>query len=358
MTNENGYEFNELSGNFQSYRKVFRVDGKKYATKFYKQSKTRTAKQAMALAEEEYLDIIVELRYKGKVTPKAKAAAKALKFRDAIDVYFEERGKFKKGYKEERFKYNRIKKDIGNKSFVEITDNDIAAYRDELLETLAQPSVRQYLSLISVVYDHYIDKKRTEFSHLKNPTLGVKRPDQSKWSNRIFKGKEKQRLLEAAQQHRKSHLMYPCILFALATSMRRGEIAQMRWEDINFEKKYILIRDSKNDEGRRVPFTQAAREAIDMLDDDYESEAAKVFVDITDDNITKCFREICNAANIKGLKFHNLRHIALTDLADAGLTTIELQRFSGHKTLSQLSRYVHANSASLADKADRLLADA
>lgn len=238
-----------------------------------------------------------------------------------------------------------------------MTDNDIAAYRDELLETLAQPSVRQYLSLISVVYDYYVDKKRTEFSHLKNPTKTVKRPALSKWSNRIFKGRGKQRLFEAAQDHRKSDLIYPCILFALATSMRRGEIAQMRWEDINFEKKYILIKDSKNDEGRRVPFTQAAREAIDLLDDDYESEACKVF-NLTDDNMTAYFKEICDAANIKGLTFHKLRHIALTDLADAGLTTIELQRFSGHKTLSQLSRYVHANSASLADKADRLLADA
>jgi len=61
-----------------------------------------------------------------------------------------------------------------------MTDNDIAAYRDELLETLAQPSVRQYLSLISVVYDYYVDKKRTEFSHLKNPTKTVKRPALSK----------------------------------------------------------------------------------------------------------------------------------------------------------------------------------
>ncbi len=355
MANENGYEFNEISGGYRSYRKVFRIDGKKYATKFYKQSKNLTAKKAQALAEEEYLDIIIELRYKGKVSPKAKAAAKALKLKDAIDVYIKEYGGKKKGCVEERYKYNRIKKDIGNKSFIEIIDNDIASYRDDLLQTMGEPTVRQYISLISVVYGHYIDKKRGSFPHLKNPTIGVKRPNQSKWSDRIFRGKEKARLMEQAQLHRKADLMYPIILLALATSMRRGELVKIRWEDINFEKKHISIMDSKNNEGRRVPLTSAAKEAIDMLDDDYDSETCRIFADISDNNITKCFGEIRDAANIKGLKFHNLRHIALTDLADAGLTTIELQRFSGHKTLSQLSRYVHANSAGLADKADKLL---
>ncbi len=50
------------------------------------------------------------------------------------------------------------------------------------------------------------------------------------------------------------------------------------------------------------------------------------------------------------LRFHDLRHEALSRLSDAGLNVIELSHISGHKTLGMLKRYTHPSHTSILSK--------
>jgi integrase len=50
------------------------------------------------------------------------------------------------------------------------------------------------------------------------------------------------------------------------------------------------------------------------------------------------------------LRFHDLRHEAVTRLFEKGLNPIEVGMVSGHKTLSMLQRYTHLKSEDLARK--------
>jgi integrase len=54
------------------------------------------------------------------------------------------------------------------------------------------------------------------------------------------------------------------------------------------------------------------------------------------------------------LRFHDLRHEALSRLSDAGLNVIELSHISGHRTLSMLKRYVHCSHPAIFMKLDAL----
>ena len=53
-----------------------------------------------------------------------------------------------------------------------------------------------------------------------------------------------------------------------------------------------------------------------------------------------------------GLRFHDLRHEALSRLSDAGLNTIELSHISGHKTVAMLSRYTHPSHDAILKRLD------
>jgi len=53
------------------------------------------------------------------------------------------------------------------------------------------------------------------------------------------------------------------------------------------------------------------------------------------------------------LRFHDLRHEALSRLSDAGLNVIELSHISGHRTLGMLKRYTHPSHEAIFLKLDK-----
>jgi site-specific recombinase XerD len=53
---------------------------------------------------------------------------------------------------------------------------------------------------------------------------------------------------------------------------------------------------------------------------------------------------------LQNLRFHDLRHEAVSRLFEKGLNTFEVGSISGHKTLSMLQRYTHLRSEELVAK--------
>ena len=54
--------------------------------------------------------------------------------------------------------------------------------------------------------------------------------------------------------------------------------------------------------------------------------------------------------NIENLRFHDLRHEAISQMFEKGLTVAEVSMISGHRTVSQLFRYAHADIVKLGEK--------
>ena len=59
---------------------------------------------------------------------------------------------------------------------------------------------------------------------------------------------------------------------------------------------------------------------------------------------------VTKRANLDDLHFHDLRHEAISRLFELGLTVPEVASISGHRTMSQLMRYAHANAQSVRQK--------
>ena len=50
---------------------------------------------------------------------------------------------------------------------------------------------------------------------------------------------------------------------ALCTGMRKGEMFRLKWDDVDFDRGFIHLRDPKGGKDQTIPLNQAARELLE-----------------------------------------------------------------------------------------------
>lgn len=107
-----------------------------------------------------------------------------------------------------------------------------------------------------------------------NPVMKISKPKISNGRTRFLNEDEKERLLQACQES-KSKGLYPIVIMALSTGMRRGEIMNLKWEDVNLAEGSILLQTTKNGERRLIPLVGTA---LDLLCSKYVNQAVNSLV--------------------------------------------------------------------------------
>lgn len=263
--------------------------------------------------------------------------------------YLEEVTPTKKGVKQERNRIRQLQKSkLADMTMDKITSEVIAQYRDTRLKTVSANTIRIELALISVVFEQ--SRKEWGFA-LTNPVRGIRIPKPGKPRQRRLEIGEEEALLAACRTSR-AYYLHSFVVLAIETGMRFGELLGIRWEHINLMTQTIFLPDTKNGHPRTVPLSTRAVGAINALP---RAINGKLF--------PSGYQSIHNAFNLavtkaqsthpdshrflRGLRFHDLRHEAVTRLFEKGLNPIEVGMVSGHKTLSMLQRYTHLRAESL-----------
>jgi integrase len=148
---------------------------------------------------------------------------------------------------------------------------------------------------------------------------------------------EKERLLTAASSQRNIYIA-SIVEFAIETGMRRSEILKLRWCDVDLENGFASLYDTKNGEDRRVPLT---RRCIEVLQTVLQTDE-RVFP-ISATCLRLAWNRARNKAGITDLRFHDLRHEAVSRFFEMGMSVPEVALISGHKDVRQLFRYTHLN---------------
>ena len=128
------------------------------------------------------------------------------------------------------------------------------------------------------------------------------------------------------------------VIFALETAMRRGEILNLKWSDIDRSNQLATLRETKNGHSRYVPLTKKAMAALDHGDRNSEH----VFP-MTVYSLRYGWARFRRRHGADSARFHDLRHEAISRLFEKGLTVPEVAAISGHRTASMLFRYAHAD---------------
>jgi integrase len=137
----------------------------------------------------------------------------------------------------------------------------------------------------------------------------------------------------------------PIVVMALNTGMRKGEILNLKWENVDLKNNFILLNQeqTKNGERKEIPINSTLREALlkitRRLDIPYVFYNPKT--DKPYDNIVKSFYTAMKRAGIKDFRFHDLRHTFASQLVMAGVDLTTVRELLGHKTLTMTLRYSH-----------------
>lgn len=269
-----------------------------------------------------------------------------------VDRYVEEVTPLKKGDSQERYRANQFRKTkLADIQLDKITGEVVAQYRDTRLKEVSANTVRLELAFLSVVFEQC--RKEWGFA-VSNPVRQIRMPKPGKPRQRRLEAGEEDALLAACKASRAFYL-HSFVVLAIETGMRSGEMLAMRWEHVNFEKRTVFLPDTKNGTPRTVPLSTRALGAIHALprsingwlfSSGYLSIHKAFKLAVTKAQATHPE----NVRFLQGLRFHDLRHEAVTRLFEKGLNPIEVGMVSGHKTLSMLQRYTHLRSEELVAK--------
>lgn len=234
---------------------------------------------------------------------------------------------------------------IGQKNMAALSPANVAQFRDRRLKLVSNASVIRELSYISSAINH---ARREWGINTINPVPLVRKPATPLGRNRLLSSAELDRLLDALKPRIKSSNIWiqPLVRFALESAMRRGEMLNLKWAAINFQNKTAHIEITKNGEPRTVPLST---QAMTILSELPRSLSGFVFP-INGPAVSAAFDSARKRAKINDFHFHDLRHMAITKLAEKLPNLIELSAVSGHRSLAMLKRYYHPNATDLAKK--------
>ena len=169
---------------------------------------------------------------------------------------------------------------------------------------------------------------------------------------RILSSDEESRLMIACQRWRK-HIV-PLIIFAIETGCRRGEIQSVKWSAVNFDRRFITIEsaNTKTLRSRMVPMSARLVETILQLKETALPTGNDFIFGPAD--FKKGFNAACSAAGLDDLRFHDLRHTAITRMLEKGISPPLVMKISGHTQYKTFLRYVNQSENSLYEIALRL----
>jgi integrase len=178
------------------------------------------------------------------------------------------------------------------------------------------------------------------------------------------------RLWATARTRPNAQVAYWCGLVAVNTTMRGGEIKHLRLRDVDLTARQLNIRRSKTDAGvRMIPLNTNAQWALAQL----VQRAAKLGAskpehyllprrlrDATYDPAQPqltwrtAWRKLTRAAGLPGLRFHDLRHTAVTKLGEAGVAEATMKAIVGHLSVRMLEHYSHIRVQAKRDAVEKL----
>jgi integrase len=251
------------------------------------------------------------------------------------------------------------KSHLGDYFLNHITPALIAEVRDKLFKGLSRrgtvrstSTANRYLAALSHVYTVAVKEWGWCFDNI---ALKVRRSKEGKARDRFLEKDEITHLLSACQKS-KSPYLYPIVLIALTTCARKGEILSLKWGDVDFLRRKMTFRDTKNGETRSVSLSDAVLNCLSKEKAKRIIQSEYVFPSFDGSkpaDFTTSWKKVVRSIGLN-ICFHTLRHTGASHLAMNGATLLEIAAILGHKTLAMVKRYSHLTTSSTAKVLDKM----
>lgn len=234
------------------------------------------------------------------------------------------------------------KEQIGEKKLSEVTPAVLSALKQQLKETSGSArcekrspaTVNRYLAYLSAVYKRAVQEYQWVSD---NPVKKVAKEREPRGRTRFLSDDERERLLAACKAE--DEMLYELVVTALATGARAGELLSLQWQDIDFEKGFALLHNTKNGETRSIPIMGHTADLLRKrrgIGRVFPSPSGNAVYDYA-----KPFKAALAASGVDNFRFHDLRHTAAAAMAQNGVTLLAIAHVLGHKSIQMTQRYAH-----------------
>jgi site-specific recombinase XerD len=210
---------------------------------------------------------------------------------------------------------------------------DYLAYLDKTLD-LSSSSMNLAISSLKFFYTYVLKNDVAREQH---------RPRHDKKLPGVLAGPEIQSLLDC-EKNPKHRLL---LMLAYSSGLRVSEVVSLKWEDIDFQRKMILVHTGK---GRKDRYTLLSDRAADFLRqycalhdiDGWLFPGLPASRHLSIRSAQSIFEKALKKAGIiKPVSIHSLRHTFATHLLENGTDIRYIQELLGHSTLRTTQRYTH-----------------
>lgn len=251
-------------------------------------------------------------------------------------LYFDYSRLNKRSHKSDCVLLGIVKDYFKDTNVYNVTPNILEQFKDYLLHIrkVKASTVNRYFALLSKMFNLAIDNELTD----KNPVRSIKKLREDNYKIR-FLTKTEEDSLYSVLEHSPKYLS-DIVTTALQTGMRKGEILNLKWSNIDFEFGFIEVLETKSGKSRKIPISSKLKQVLDNIPRtcDYVFNIAGEKIG----DIKKCWNTAIRNAGITNFRFHDLRHTVATRLIEKGIDIVVVKEILGHADISTTMRYAHA----------------
>lgn len=282
-------------------------------------------------------------------------AKQAPTLRDVWNKYLPWAKEHKKTWDDDLFNYQKhLEPRFGRKRLDDIAPIDIERMKLDLKKGLnkngkpySKATIKHQVVLINRLYNL---ARRWGMYDGRNPIDQVEIPRLDNHVTEFLRDDEVVSLRQTLEN-------WPCrtsaafVKFTLFTGMRRGELFKLTWDDVDFERGMVKLREPKGGKTQTIPVNEQALQVLREL----EVTSPFVFPGKGGQQRTDFkgpWRRIRKAAGLPdNFRFHGLRHHFASILVSAGYDLLVVQKLLTHKDSRTTQRYAHLSPGALKDAA-------
>jgi integrase len=239
---------------------------------------------------------------------------------------------------------NHIESCFGPREPKDLIQLDVDRLRIKLLKTKKPQTVKHVLGLLQRIIN--FGTKRQLCS---GPGFKIQTPRVHNIKTEDLTPEQLSQLLKAIDESENTQAAN-LMKLALFTGMRRGELFKLKWEDIDFHRGFISIRDPKGGPSQKIPLNDGARQ---ILENHPRSDTCFVFPGRGGNQRTDINKQVNRIKEKAGVSkdfraLHGLRHVYASMLASSGQVDMyTLQKLLTHKSPIMTQRYAHLRDEAL-----------
>ncbi len=262
-----------------------------------------------------------------------------------------------------RFNLERIASRIGGTSLRNLSALTVQGYVDQRLKDgITGATLSGDLSALSSVlkwarHTRKIDIDPDLAKDARTALTTARIDTRSQERERIPTPDELERIIAWFEANPRMQIPMPTIIrFAASSGMRLGEICRIRIEDINWNEKAVLIRERKDPKrkSRNDQLVPLVGEAFDIARQMADGRTEGRVFPYDGKSAGTAWRRAVQACGISDLRFHDLRHRAITELFRIGLPIELVAVVSGHRDWKHLKRYTQLGAADVHNALQKL----